>query len=176
MVSLPQRMRRLQNRLFAIRLGPGALILPKDVKRISLRFAPKMNEGHMGSRKFWRHELVRLKYHNPSVPMTVDRTALQDEQAVMSIHRQPEGEEVERVETINMKNYHSSEILDALIRLTNARQVEPTEEDLEQLAKLEEQRQRSLRDSKLSQEVRARVKREKELLKQARGDIAAQDA
>ncbi|KAM3418863.1 hypothetical protein BST61_g4826 [Cercospora zeina] len=176
MVSIPQRMRRLQTRLLAIRLGPGALILPKDVKRIGLRFAPKMNEGHMGPRKFWRHELVRLKYHNPSIPMTVDRTALQDEPAVMSIHIQSEGGEAEKVETVSMKNYHSSDILDALIRLTNARQVEPTEEDREQLAKLEEQRQRSLRDSKLSQEVRARVKREKELLQQARGDIDAQNA
>ncbi|CAK1356302.1 hypothetical protein CB0940_00078 [Cercospora beticola] len=176
MVSLPQRMRKLQNRLLAIRLGPGALVLPKDVKRINLRFAPRINEGHMGPRKFWRHELVRLKYHNPSIPMTVDRTAQQDEPAVLSIHMQPEGADAEKVETVNMKNYRSSEILDALIRLTNARQVEPTEEDQEQLAKLEEQRQKSLRDSKLSQEVRARVRRERELLEQARGDIAAQNA
>lgn len=50
MVSLPQRMRKLQNRLLAIRLGSGALKLPKDVKRIDLRFAPKMNAGHMGPR------------------------------------------------------------------------------------------------------------------------------
>lgn len=89
---------------------------------------------------------------------------------------QPEGADAEKVETVNMKNYRSSEILDALIRLTNARQVEPTEEDQEQLTKLEEQRQKSLRDSKLSQEVRARVRRERELLEQARGDIAAQNA
>ncbi|USW47735.1 Putative 28S ribosomal protein S25 [Septoria linicola] len=176
MVSLPQRMRKLQNRLLAIRLGPGALVLPRDVKRISLRFAPKMNEGHMGPRKFWRHELVRLKYHNPSVPMTVDRTAQQDEPAVLTIHLQPEDAETEKVETVNMKNYRSSEILDALIQLTKARQVDPTPEDQEQIAKLEDQRQRSQRDSKLSQEVRARVKREKELLEQARGDLAAQNS
>ena len=108
--------------------------------------------------------------------MTVDRTAEQDEPAVMTIHMQPEDSETEKIEKINMKNYRSSEILDALIQLTKASVVEPTVEDQEQLAKLEEQRQRSQRDSKLSQEVRARVKREKELLEQARGDLAAQNA
>ena len=94
----------------------------------------------------------------------------------MTIHMQPEDSETEKIEKINMKNYRSSEILDALIQLTKASVVEPTVEDQEQLAKLEEQRQRSQRDSKLSQEVRARVKREKELLEQARGDLAAQNA
>ncbi|KXT06104.1 hypothetical protein AC578_1309 [Pseudocercospora eumusae] len=184
MVSLPQRMRKLQTRLLAIRIGPGALILPKEVKRINMRFAPRMNQGHMGPRKFWRNELVRLKYHNPSVSMTVDRTALQDDPAVMSIHfsnptttspSSPDSpSESERIETLDMKNYTSSEILDAVVRLTKAYRVEPTPEDLEEMQKLEEQRIRSAKDSKLSQEVRARVKREKQLLEQARGDVAAQ--
>ncbi|KXT16825.1 hypothetical protein AC579_6792 [Pseudocercospora musae] len=177
MVSIPQRMRKLQTRLLAIRMGSGALILPKEVKRINMRFAPRMNQGHMGPRKFWRHELVRLKYHNPSVSMTVDRTALQDDPAVMSIHfSNPDSESPEeRVETLNMKNYTSSEILDAVVKLTKAYPVEPTPEDLEEMQKLEEQRIRSARDSKLSQEVRARVKREQQLLEQARGNIAAQE-
>ena len=75
-----------------------------------------------------------------------------------------------------MKNYTNSEILDALVRLTKAYPVEPTPEEQEELAKLDEQRRRSDKDKKLSQEVRARVKREKELLQQARGDVAAQAA
>lgn len=50
MVSLPQRMRKLQTKLLAIRLGSGALVLPKDVKRIHLRFAQKIDGGHMGPR------------------------------------------------------------------------------------------------------------------------------
>lgn len=82
----------------------------------------------------------------------------------------------ERVERINMTNYTNSEILDALVRLTKAQPVEPTAEEHEELAKLEEQRRKSERNSKLSQEVRAKVKREKELLEQARGDLAAQAA
>ncbi|EME49827.1 hypothetical protein DOTSEDRAFT_121058 [Dothistroma septosporum NZE10] len=185
MVSLPQRMRKLQTKLLAIRLGSGALVLPKEVKRIHMRFAPHINGGHMGPRKFWRHELVRLKYHNPAVPMTIDRNTLQDDPAVMSVHfgeadvaplQSSESSSDERIETINMKNFTNSEILDALVRLTKAQPVEPTAEEQEELAKLEEQRRRSERDSKLSQEVRARVKREKELLEQARGDLAAQAA
>ncbi|KAK4507144.1 hypothetical protein PRZ48_000878 [Zasmidium cellare] len=184
-------MRKLQTKLLAIRLGPGAVVLPKEVKRIHLRFAPKINGGHMGSRKFWRHELVRLKYHNPAVSMTVDRDIEQTDPATMSVHFAPENadqtsgsatassapsQQTERVETINMKNYTNSEILDALVQLTKAYPVEPTPEEQEELAKLEEQRRKSEKDSKLSQEVRARVKREKELLEQARGDVASQAA
>lgn len=140
-------------------------------------------------RKFWRHELVRLKYHNPAVPMIVDHNAEQSDPAVMSIHFASENASqtssnptvsavpeapTERVETINMKNYTSSEILDALVHLTKAYPVEPTPEDQEELEKLAEQKRRSEMDSKLSREVRARVKRERELLEQARGDLAAQ--
>lgn len=50
MVSLSQRMRKLQTKLLAMRLGSGAYILPKDIKRIHMRFAPKLNNGHMGPR------------------------------------------------------------------------------------------------------------------------------
>lgn len=108
--------------------------------------------------------------------MTVERSAQQEDPAVMSVYFGTENGPQERVETINMKNYNSSEILDALVRLTKAQPVEPTPEDLEEQASLQEQAERSARDSKLSQEVRARVRREQELLEQARADVAAQNA
>ena len=75
-----------------------------------------------------------------------------------------------------MRNLKSSEILDALVNLTKAYPVEPTPEDKEELTKLEEHRIRSEADSKRSKEVRARIKREQQLLEQARGDVAAQAA
>ena len=50
MVSLSQRMRKLQTQLLAIRLGSGALVLPKDVKRVHLRFHQFQKGGHMGPR------------------------------------------------------------------------------------------------------------------------------
>lgn len=52
--SLSQRMRKLQTKLLSIRLGSGAYVLPKDIKKIHLRFAPKMNGGHMGPRYVWK--------------------------------------------------------------------------------------------------------------------------
>ena len=135
--------------------------------------------------------------------MTIDRTAPQSDAATMRIHFAPEGAQqtspdsatssaapitstttsgtptsdhdpTERIETIEMKHKTNAEILDEFVRVTKAYPVEPTVEDREELRVLEEQRVKGLRDSKLSQEVKARVKREKELLEQARGDLAAQ--
>ena len=156
------------------------------------------------ARKFWREELVRLKYHNPAVAMTVERpftTPSVDEEATMSIHFASQSakqtlssatsspaatdsttasttpsdqEPTDRIETINMKNRTNSEILQELMRITKAYPVEPTVEEQDEMRSLEEQSVRSQRDSKMSQEVRARVKREKELLEQARGDLASQ--
>jgi len=150
---------------------------------------------------FWRHELVRLKYHNPAIPMTIDRTALQTEKALLSVHyanpdatgqssssptsapaardsttsttTPSEAPSTERVETLDMTHSDNAQILEAFVRLTKAYPVEPTAEEREELAGLEEQRVRSAAASKLSAEVRARQKREKELLEQARGDVAA---
>jgi large subunit ribosomal protein MRP49 len=151
-------------------------------------------------RMFWRHELVRLKFHNPAIPMSIDRTALQTDPALLSVHytnpdavqssssatsapaardsttkntTPSDAASTERVETINMTHSNNTEILEAFVRLTKAYPIEPTAEEKEELASLEEQRIRSAAASKLSAEVRARQKREKELLEQARGDMAA---
>ena len=80
----------------------------------------------------------------------------------------------DRVETISMKFRSNSEILQELLRITKAVPVVPTLEERDELRLLEEQSVRSERDRKSSLEARARVKREKELLEQARGDVAAQ--
>ena len=149
---------------------------------------------------FWRHELVRLKFHNPAIPMSVDRTAAQTDPALLSVHytnpdavqssssatsapatrdsttkntTPSDASSTERVETINMTHSNNTEILEAFVRLTKAYPVEPTAAEKEELESLEEQRLRSAAASKLSAEVRARQQREKELLQQARGDIAA---
>lgn len=113
--------------------------------------------------------------------MVVDRTAKSEDPATMSIHfGSPESNDgsaaTERVFNIDMKHRNNSEILEELVKATKAKEVEPTEEDREEKRVLEEQKVASLAASKLSQEVRARVKREKELLEQARGDMGAQPA
>jgi large subunit ribosomal protein MRP49 len=70
-----------------------------------------------------------------------------------------------------MKNFSSSEILEALLKLTNAQPVPQTEDDIELLERLERETARSAEDAKLSLEVRTREKRDRELLEQARGDL-----
>lgn len=42
--------------------------------KIHLEFAHGSKDGHLGGRKFWKDNLPRLKYHNPEVPMIVNRT------------------------------------------------------------------------------------------------------
>jgi len=75
-----------------------------------------------------------------------------------------------------MKHRTNSEILEELVKLTRAYPVEATEAEKEELRVLEEQRRRGAIESAKSLEVRARVKREKDLLEQARGDMAANAA
>jgi len=73
-----------------------------------------------------------------------------------------------------MKGRLASEILTDLITLTKAQPVLPTPEEEGELRALEEQKVRGERDRRMSLEARARVKREKELLKQARGELAVE--
>lgn len=114
--------------------------------------------------------------------MTIDRTATSQDPAIMSIHfaspqqsssSDSEHLQTERVQTIDMTNRLNPDILQEFIRVTNAYPVEPTPEEKEEIRALEEQRVRSQRDRERSLEVRARLKREKELLEQARGDLGA---
>ncbi|KAG8630438.1 hypothetical protein KVT40_002057 [Elsinoe batatas] len=197
--GLGLRVRKLQT-LLAMRLGPGALRLPKEVSRINLRFAPKMWNGHLGPRKFWRHELVRLKYHNPAVSITIDRTATNDDDPLMTIFFAPKdapktsgtstggtapttstsGDKVasdsaptERTESVTMAWKKEEEILDDLIRLTKATEVQPTAEERGQLRQLAEEAERSKRDSERCLAVEAEKKRQEAILAEARGETAA---
>jgi len=168
-----------------------------------MRFAQKNDGGHMAPRKFWRHELVRMKYHNPAVSMTVDRTAPSTDPALMTVFFAPknapqtsssstgtgaptsstsgdkapsEYTPTEKTEEIPMTNRTPVEILGDLIKLTNATSVEATPEELEQLEGLNQARIKGAKDAKLSLEVREKKKREEALLAQARGEMAAQAA
>jgi len=196
MVSIIRRMRKLKAKLLAIRLGPGAAVLPKDIKRLHLDFAFKLNDGHLGPRKFWRNYLPRLKYHNPAVSMTVNRITDQAGPATMTIFYAPPLESssptaspagssstststtpsihtpFDRTETINMKHRNESEILSLLMDLTKAIPVKATPEEEQELRQLEEENKRSELDAQRSAEVNALRKREAALLDQARGDVA----
>nr|POE65947.1 54s ribosomal protein mrp49, mitochondrial [Quercus suber] len=197
--SLAARMRRLQDRLLNIRTGSGSYVLPADIKRIHLRFAARNAGGHMGPRVFWHNQLVRLKYHNPAISMTVDRSCPNEESPILSIHYAPQGNPSDStsptsspaatesstsstapskhtptnaVRTIDMRMRTDSEILDELVKITQAKPVLLSEEDRETSRWLEEQRQESASHRKGSLRVKAKVQREKELLRQAQGDMA----
>lgn len=129
-------------------------------------------------RKFWRNCLPRLKYHNPAIPMTVNRTNDQSGPALLTIHftnpsaaaTKAGSAATKRTEVINMKHRPESEILDQLLAITRARVVKPTAEESRQIQEIEDQNARSERDSVMMAEVNAKRKREEAIMIQARGD------
>jgi large subunit ribosomal protein MRP49 len=148
-------------------------------------------------RKFWRDCLPRLKYHNPAVSMTVNRTQNQEGPALMSVHYTTQspaattdptisttaskqtppvagselGSAMTQIKTINMKHRSESEILDELMKLTEARAVKATVEDMRQIRELEEQNRQSELEAVKSAELNAEKKRQKAILDQARGEM-----
>ncbi|KAL8797218.1 MAG: hypothetical protein Q9195_000685 [Heterodermia aff. obscurata] len=193
MVNIINRMRRLKT-LLDIRLGPGAAVLPPEVKRIHLSFAYKLNDGHFGARKVWRQYLPRLKYHNPAVSMTVDRSQNNTGPATLSIFFAPSANTssasatsspastssttaskatsdhtpFERVQTVDMKHRHEEEILEQLMQITKAVKVDPNPEEELEMRQLEDQRARSQKDAETTRLYNEKVGREKALLEQAR--------
>lgn len=79
-------MRALKNKLYALKFGPGGAVLPANITRIHMEFGLKNGQGHVGPTKFWRDNLPRLKFWNPSVPMIINRTPEPDKPATMSIY------------------------------------------------------------------------------------------
>ena len=168
--------------LLDVRVGPGAAILPKNVKQIHLDFAQKSDDGHYGARKVWRVYLPRLKYHNPAVSMTVKRGADQEGPATLSVHfasssttpaasskTLPDYNASQRVETIDMKHKSESEILSRLLELTKAMPYEATPDELAELRDVEDYNRKSTRDRAAQSKLNQIKKQEQALLDQARG-------
>lgn len=158
-------------------------------------------DGRPFLRKFWHNCLPRLKYHNPAVPMTINRTDDQEGPALMTIHFTTASEaantkppisttasqelsvapvapptreaQTERIVQINMKHRHESEILSALMAATKAKALEPTAEEKELMRTLEEARKLSETDSKRSKAVNEKRRAQEAVLAQARGELAA---
>ncbi|KAK7746985.1 hypothetical protein SLS53_002173 [Cytospora paraplurivora] len=212
MSAIGKRMNKLKA-LMNVRNGPGAAKLPPNVTKIHMEFAHKWDDGNFGSRKFWRDHLPRLKYHNPQVPMIVNRTREQHGPATLSIYvksnnekpaqaaaaggggaaaaapgapapavvtsssegkaRAPEPSEGETVVTINMKNVRSDDILKQFMERTGARQLEPTPEDAEELARLAELQERAVYDREVQRRYRDKIQSEKRLLEKARQEADA---
>ncbi|KAG6109093.1 hypothetical protein E4U14_003382 [Claviceps sp. LM454 group G7] len=181
--------------LMNLRCGPGAAILPPEVTRIHLDFAMRMDGGHMGARKFWREKLPRLKYHNPSIPMIVNRHDQNTTSPLLTIYLrtkpataddsttasapQPASSRTnlskaqppapnEEIVTIDMKNKQSSQILEQFLQETRAVPLQPTKEDIEEMQYLEEIRLQGDADREVMRQKREELKREEDMLKRAR--------
>ncbi|KAF4123805.1 large subunit ribosomal protein MRP49 [Geosmithia morbida] len=182
-------------KLINLQCGPGAAVLPSEVTRIHMDFAHALRNGHMGPRKFWREYLPRLKYHNPSIPMIVNRHRQNETAPKMTIYlrdgeasspsdqstvaaqpassgsglskAQPPGPG-ERVVEIDMQNKHSAQILEYFLAETRAVPLKPTEAELAEIQDLERLKKQSEYDRQYLAGVRAEKKREADMLRRAR--------
>lgn len=170
-------------------------MLPKDVRKLHLNFANKINGGHAGARKFWRHALPRLKYHNPAVSMTIHRSQDQHSPATLAIVFKdslnpsspaselqstesailttfsPDQASNDRTEVIDVKDIRDSEIVTQLMRLTGAAQIVATPEEEAELQQLRDERERSRLDALVNSRYVEQEKQKKALLDQARGAL-----
>jgi len=183
-------------KLFFVRVGPGAAVLPRDVTRIHMRYAAKYNEGHFGPRKFWRQYLPRLKYHNPNLKVTVEQTQDQAGPATLTIfyssetsadrvlatelkhagapggpsaEGMDEGSSVnEKMETVDMKHKHERDIWKRVAELTGAEEIEPTDDELHQIREYEAADVQGEIDRKNTRARFLKQRAEEEFMKRAR--------
>ncbi|KAK4235612.1 CI-B8 domain-containing protein [Achaetomium macrosporum] len=195
MVGVIRRFNQLKA-LVRIRTGPGAAVLPQDVTRIHMEFAHRMNDGHMGPRKFWRDALPRLKYWNPAVPMVVNRTTDNNGPATLTLYfrepgatlasdmpmpsssnegfaKAPAPAQGERVVTIDMKHRRSEAILKEFMDKSGAVAVKPTPQDELELREAEEREARGAIDRERIRKMYEEAKRERAMIAQAQSEAAA---
>lgn len=147
-------------------------------------------------RKFWQNMLRRLKYHNPAVPMIVNRKATNEGAAMMHIYfskgapidpatlpqnpssamdgsKAPEPTENERVVKLDIKDKRSEEILERFIAEAEATPVTPTEEELREMEEVEKLRVKAEKDRVANAKIREEAKKQKAMLDKARAEVAA---
>ncbi|KAI1020729.1 hypothetical protein LB504_011981 [Fusarium proliferatum] len=190
------------NQIISLRCGPGAAILPPEVTRIHMDFATSFKNGHMGAKKFWRENLPRLKYHNPSVPMIVNRHSRNNKKPTISIYlRKPDAstpapatrsqpsssrnnmskatppDADEKIITVDMTEKHSSHILEYVLAETRAVPIKPTKEEIRELQELDAMARQAEVDRARMRSLREEKKREEDMLKRARaaGGVAEEE-
>jgi large subunit ribosomal protein MRP49 len=142
--------------------------------------------------------LPRIKYRNPSIPITIARhtdpngpsllhiytkpvTPLQTPPSNPSTHAPPSAtpnaqttlvpDTSAPTHTLNIRDQQESEILEALVKQTGATEIQPTEQETQEMAELAEFKERSEKDRVFVREGLLRERREAELLKVARGEV-----
>ncbi|RDA84761.1 hypothetical protein CP532_6943 [Ophiocordyceps camponoti-leonardi (nom. inval.)] len=163
-------------------------------------FALNMYEGHMGARKFWKDCLTRLKYHNPGVPMIVNRHNDNKSPPIMTIYfgpptvnpasgpvpssdqlsssRQnlakalPPGKD-ERTVKIEMKDKHSNEILNMFLAETKADVIPISDSDVEEMQALETMKRLAAAARERRKQEKEKQEKDEELLKKATDVISS---
>lgn len=143
--------------------------------------------------------LPRLKYHNPQIPMIVNRHLDNARSPVMTVYLRQSGDASaaapvqppsswsdlskaqppaanERTVTINMKDRHSSQILELLIAETRAVPLTPTPEEVKEMQSLKQLDEQSKKDQERVLSDRMEKKREEDMLKRARAAGGLGDA
>ena len=143
--------------------------------------------------------MPRLKYHNPAISMTVNRSHNQEGPATLTVYfaptpppripsatalsapssstdqsTTPSGHTfADRIATIDMKHKNESEILSRLLELTKGMPYEATPEELDELKEVDVEKRRSERDRDAQAKLNEVRRQEKALLDLARGRIQA---
>ena len=162
-----------------------------------MEFAYKFNDGHLGARKVWRKYMPRLKYHNPAISMTVNRSNNQEGPATLTVYFAPPPRSSSATSSpappsstepsttpfghtpadltamIDMKHKNESEILSRLLELTKGVPYEATPEELDELKEVDVEKRRSERDREAQAKLNEVRRQEKALLDLARGRIQA---
>lgn len=154
------------------------------------------------NRKFWRENLPRLKYHNPSVPMIVNRHSRNNKKPTLSIYlRKPDAstpapatrsqpsssrnnmskatppDADEKIITVDMTEKHSSHILEYVLAETRAVPIKPTKEEIRELQELDAMARQAEVDRARMRSLREEKKREEDMLQRARaaGGVAEEE-
>ncbi|KAL5118932.1 hypothetical protein ACEQ8H_003061 [Pleosporales sp. CAS-2024a] len=139
-----------------------------------MEFNTEINGGHRGARKFWRNMLPRLKFRNPAIPMQISRHNDPDGPSLLHIYtRVPDTSAPTPTHTLEMRNLNEEEILEALVKTVGGTAIEPTEEEREQLRDLAARKEVSDKDRAEVREKLVKERREQELLRLARGEMAS---
>jgi large subunit ribosomal protein MRP49 len=142
-------------------------------------------------RKFWRVILPRLKFRNPSVPMTVYREQNPAMEAMLSIYfasktpgsttpasidasqetTSSDGNPGQKVINIDMKNKTHEQIWEEVRKATNAMEIPPSPEELQVQEEIKQYKADFQEYAEKWRQYNAAKKRDEMLLKQARGEL-----
>jgi large subunit ribosomal protein MRP49 len=146
--------------------------------------------------------LPRIKYRNPTIPISISRHNDPDGPSLLHIYttaptpqQAPTTSSVSNqapsssatpnpqttlvpdtsppTHTLNIRDVNESEILDMLVKTIGATQLEMTEQEKAEMQEMKEQNERSEKDRVEVREKLAKERREQELLKLARGEVPA---